>query len=168
MANTKSIGTAYTDQVIDGGTIDNTPIGSTTPTTGVFTTATAGVINVSAAVTVGQTAGIKLLNVSNATNLGSTSKIGQGTSDTVSFYGVTPVAQQSGATQAAVSTSALTAVSNSAAINVSLNDGYGFSQTQANQFITLAADTKTRLSATVTLVNQLRSDLQDLGLIAGS
>ena len=134
----------------------------------VANTASVGVINVSAAASIGQTASVKIIKVSNAADFGSTTKIGQGTSDTVSFYGVTPVAQQSGAGQAALSTSTLTAVSNSAAISVSLNDGYGFSQTQANQFITLAAETKTRLSATVTLVNQLRSDLQDLGLIAGS
>lgn len=94
--------------------------------------------------------------------------IGSSTSELISFYGVTAVAQQSGSGQTAVSTSALTTVSGTGAISVSLNDGYAFNQTQANNLLTLAAETKTRLSATITLVNQLRSDLQDLGLIAGS
>lgn len=38
MANSKAIGVAYTDQAISGGTVDNTPIGATTPSTGAFTT----------------------------------------------------------------------------------------------------------------------------------
>lgn len=41
MANSKSLGTAYTDQAISGGTIDNTPIGATTTSTGAFTTLSA-------------------------------------------------------------------------------------------------------------------------------
>ena len=150
----KSLGVAMSKPELEATTISGT--------------ADIGVVNCSAAMTVGQTASVKLISVSNAANFGSTTKIGQGTSDTVSFYGVTPVAQQSGATQAAISTSTLTVVSGTAAISVSLNDGYAFNQTQANNIITLAGETKTRLSATITLVNQLRSDLQDLGLIAGS
>lgn len=38
MANSKSIGTAYRDQEINGGTIDDTPVGATTPNSGAFTT----------------------------------------------------------------------------------------------------------------------------------
>jgi hypothetical protein len=38
MANTKAIGVAYRDQEINGGTVDNTPIGATTPSAGAFTT----------------------------------------------------------------------------------------------------------------------------------
>jgi hypothetical protein len=38
MANSKAIGVAYKDQAIEGGTIDNTPIGATTASTGAFTT----------------------------------------------------------------------------------------------------------------------------------
>lgn len=101
-------------------------------------------------------------------NASNGSTLGASTSEKISFYGVTAVAQQSGSGQAAVSTSTLTTVSGSAAVSVSLNNGYAFNQTQANDLITLAGETKTRLSATITLVNQLRSDLQDLGLIAGS
>jgi hypothetical protein len=38
MSNSIAIGVAYQDQAISGGTIDNTPIGATTPSTAVFTT----------------------------------------------------------------------------------------------------------------------------------
>lgn len=38
MSNSKSIGVAYEDQVIVGGSIDNSPIGATTPSTVVGTT----------------------------------------------------------------------------------------------------------------------------------
>lgn len=145
MANSKSIGVAYEDQKIDGGTIDNTVIGATTAAAGTFTNATVANLAVT-----------------------STASIGNATTDTVSFYGVTPVAQQGGATQAAVSNSTMTTVSGSAAVSVSLNNGYAFNQTQANQIIDFTVDAKTRLSSVITLVNQLRSDLQDLGLIAGS
>lgn len=41
MADTKSIGIAYRDQAIEGGTLDNTPIGGTTPAAGAFTTLSA-------------------------------------------------------------------------------------------------------------------------------
>lgn len=40
MADTKSIGIAYRDQAIEGGTLNNTPIGATTPSTGAFTNLT--------------------------------------------------------------------------------------------------------------------------------
>ncbi len=46
MSNSKSIGIAYEDQRIIGGSLDDTPIGDTTPNTGDFTalTSTAGVV----------------------------------------------------------------------------------------------------------------------------
>jgi hypothetical protein len=40
MANTKPIGVAYTDQAIVGGTVDATPVGATTASTGAFTQVT--------------------------------------------------------------------------------------------------------------------------------
>lgn len=40
MANTKTIGVAYSDPAISGGTVDSTPVGATTPSTGAFTTLT--------------------------------------------------------------------------------------------------------------------------------
>lgn len=65
---------------------------------------------------------------------------------TIGYYGATPVAQQSGAGQAAVATTAAASVSATQ---------WGFT-------------TSTQANAIITLVNQLRSDLVDLGLIKGS
>lgn len=65
---------------------------------------------------------------------------------TVGFYGATPVAQQSGAGQAAAASTAAASISATQ---------WGFS-------------TSTQANAVITLVNQLRSDLVDLGLIKGS
>ena len=80
---------------------------------------------------------------------------GQTTSAKISFYGVTPVAQQSGASQAAVATTAITTASTTTS-----PAGYA-TTTQADNVAAIAA-------ANRTLVNQLRSDLVDLGLIAGA
>jgi len=38
MPNSQAIGVAYSDQIISGGTVDNTPIGATTPSTVAATT----------------------------------------------------------------------------------------------------------------------------------
>jgi hypothetical protein len=40
MSNNKSVGIAFSDPDLSGGTINNTPIGATTPSTGAFTTLT--------------------------------------------------------------------------------------------------------------------------------
>ena len=72
MANSKPIGVAYSDQAIDGGTIDNTPVGDTTAAAGAFTTLTA----------------------SGATTLNGSVGIGDAAADTVAFYGATKVAQR--------------------------------------------------------------------------
>lgn len=40
MANSKTLGIAYTDQAIVGGAVDNTPVGATTTSSGAFTTLT--------------------------------------------------------------------------------------------------------------------------------
>jgi hypothetical protein len=71
-------------------------------------------------------------------------RVGQASTEYVSFFGATPIVQPSGAGQAAVGTAASTATS-----------PYGFA-------------TSTQADAIVTLVNQLRSDLVSLGLIKGS
>lgn len=42
MANTKSIGVAYSDQAISGGFVDGTPIGAVTPSTVVGTSCQKG------------------------------------------------------------------------------------------------------------------------------
>ena len=86
MANSKSIGVAYSDPAIDGGTIDNTTVGSTTAAAGAFTTLTA----------------------SGATTLNGNVGVGNGVADVVSFYGVTGTAQLSLATQATITASWVT------------------------------------------------------------
>ena len=69
---------------------------------------------------------------------------GVDTTEKISFYGVTAVAQITGSAQAAVATTA--------AVSTAGNFGYG--SAQAN--------------AIVTLVNKLRADLVTLGLVKGS
>ena len=68
--------------------------------------------------------------------------LGQSPSDLISFYNVTPVAQRSGAAQAAVPA---TAPTNSTP--------YGFSEAQAQ--------------AIVTLLNEIRAALVSVGLMKG-
>lgn len=80
-------------------------------------------------------------------------KIGQSSTDTVGFYGATPVARPSGAGQAAVATTAITTLATTpTATDIAV---------AVNSLIS-------RQSATVTLVNQLRSDLVTLGVLAGA
>lgn len=69
--------------------------------------------------------------------------LGQNTSDKISFYGVSPVAQRAGAAQAAVATTAATNAS-----------PYGYSEAQAN--------------AIVALVNEMRTVLVNAGLMKGA
>jgi len=38
MANSKPVGVAYSDPALSGGTLDNSPVGATTPASGAFTT----------------------------------------------------------------------------------------------------------------------------------
>lgn len=71
MANSISIGCAYKDQAIDGGSVDNSPIGATTKSTGAFTT----------------------LNATGATTLDGNVAIGNATTDLVGFHGATAVDQ---------------------------------------------------------------------------
>ncbi|CAB4187441.1 hypothetical protein UFOVP1155_27 [uncultured Caudovirales phage] len=72
MTDSISIGAAYRDQKIVGGSVDNTPIGATTKSTGAFTT----------------------LNATGATTLDGSVALGNATTDTIGFYGITPVAQR--------------------------------------------------------------------------
>ena len=58
MANSRSRGVAYEDPAIVGGTVDNTPVGATTASTGAFTTLTAsGATTLNGAVAIGDAAG---------------------------------------------------------------------------------------------------------------
>jgi hypothetical protein len=68
--------------------------------------------------------------------------LGQSASDLISFYNVPPVAQRSGAAQAAVDTVAPSA------------GGYGFTETQAQ--------------AIITLLNEIRAALVGVGLMKGA
>lgn len=70
--------------------------------------------------------------------------LGQSTSDKISFYGVTPVVQRSGSSQAATATTAATTTT-----------PWGFT-------------TSTQANAIVTLVNEMRTVLVNLGLMKGS
>lgn len=71
--------------------------------------------------------------------------MGSSTSEKISFYAVTTVVQPSGSGQAAVTTTG----------TVSTAGIFGFT-------------TSTQANAIITLVNQIRSDLVTLGLIAGA
>ena len=70
--------------------------------------------------------------------------MGDSATDTIAFYGATPVAQRTNASQAAVTTTASTSTS-----------PVGYSTT-------------TQANAIVTLVNELRAALVAVGLIKGS
>lgn len=70
--------------------------------------------------------------------------LGQSATDLVGFYGVTPVAQRTSSNQAAVTTT-----------NATTTSPWGFS-------------TSTQANAIVTLVNELRTALVNLGAIKGS
>lgn len=69
---------------------------------------------------------------------------GIGTTEKISFYGVTPIVQRSGAAQAAVSTTASTSTT-----------PYGYATT-------------TQADAVVTLLNECRATLVAYGLMKGS
>ena len=81
-------------------------------------------------------------NIAVGTSTGS--KIGTATSQKIGFYNVTPIVQPSGASQAAVATTAATNTT-----------PYGYT-------------TAAQADALVTLVNKIRTDLVSLGLIKGS
>lgn len=91
---------------------------------------------------------------------------GKATTEKISFYGVTPVAQQSGAAQAAVTTTAITTVTTTAATSTS---PVGYSANAQADAIPVAINALiTRVALNTALVNELRQDLVDLGLIAGA
>jgi hypothetical protein len=79
--------------------------------------------------------------------------LGQSSSDKIGFYGATPVVQPSATAQSAVATTAVTTlVTTPTATDIAV---------AVNSVIS-------RQAATVTLLNQLRSDLVTLGLVKGS
>jgi len=72
MTDSISIGAAYRDQKIEGGSVDNTPIGASTANSVAATTLTA----------------------SGATTLNGSVALGNAAADTIGAYGATPVAQR--------------------------------------------------------------------------
>lgn len=91
--------------------------------------------------------------------------LGASTSELVSFYGVTPIAQRSGASQTAVSNSAFVLLSAS-----KMSAGaWGFaSSTMVDALISDVIELQNRVSANIVLVNELRAALVALGAIAGA
>ncbi len=92
--------------------------------------------------------------------------LGVSTSELISFYGVTPIAQRTSASQAAVSTSAYALLS---ATISSAGGTWGLaSSTQATQLVNSVIELQNRSSANIVLVNELRAALVALGAIAGA
>lgn len=91
--------------------------------------------------------------------------LGQSTSDLISLYGVTPVAQRSGSDQAAVAT-----LSGSVATTSASNSSpYGYTTaSQADAIVSTVNSLITKVNSTITLENELRAALVALGAIKGS
>ena len=137
----RTLGVATSKADFDEGTIDNVEIGATTAAAGTFT---------------------------NLTTTGSTNKIGNAATDTIGFYGITPVAQRAGSAQTAVSTSALTNVS-ATAVDASVAGAFAFvSSTQVNTVIDALSMLVPRVSTLITLTNELRAALVAIGVITGA
>ncbi len=91
--------------------------------------------------------------------------LGQSLSSLVGLWGVTPVVQPTSASQSAVATSTITAVSTATPIT----SGYGYSTTAlASAMQTAVNDVITRTAAQTVLLNQMRSDLVSAGILKGS
>lgn len=97
--------------------------------------------------------------------------VGQSTTDKVAFYGVTPVVQPTSASQAAVTITATTALATATISAITATDGgvHGFSSsTVAGAYVARVKQMQVDIEAVGVLLNQLRGELVDLGLIAGS
>lgn len=93
--------------------------------------------------------------------------VGNATSQPISFYGVTPaVTQQTSASQAVVSTTAIAAVATTASVSTT---PFGFTtSTQANAIVTAVNLLVSQAAANSYLANSLQQALVNLGLIKGS
>ena len=95
--------------------------------------------------------------------------VGQSSSDLVGFYGATPVAQQSGAGQAAVTITAVTALATAVISQLATSGKWAFSSsTVAKAHVARAIQMQVDIEAVGVLLNQIRADIVDLGLIAGA
>jgi len=92
--------------------------------------------------------------------------VGTAATDKVGFYGATPAVQPAATAQSAIATTAITTVVTTAATSTT---PYGFTtSTQADAIVAAVNSLISRVSADVTLTNQVRSDLVTLGIIKGS
>jgi hypothetical protein len=98
MATEKTLGVATNKAQIELGTIDGAVIGGTTPAAGTFTT----LIGTTVAGGLDGIVGGVTPAAATVTALTATGNValGNATSDTIGLYGVTPIAQRAGATQA--------------------------------------------------------------------
>lgn len=95
--------------------------------------------------------------------------VGQSSSDLIGFYGATPIAQQSGASQAAVTITATTALVTATISQVATSGKWAFaSSTVALAYVARVKQIQVDIEAVGILLNKLRSDLVDLGLVAGA
>jgi hypothetical protein len=86
----------------------------------------------------------------------------------VGFYGATPIARQSTASQAAVTITAVTALGTTTLSQVGTSGKFGFAtSTAAIALVTRARQMQVDVEAIGVLLNQLRDELVDLNLIKG-
>lgn len=91
---------------------------------------------------------------------------GFNTSDLITFYGGTPIAQPAATAQSAVATTAITTVITTASTTSS---PYGFAtQGQGDSIVAAVNSLISRVDANTTLLNRLRLDAVSLNLIKGS
>lgn len=95
--------------------------------------------------------------------------IGQDSADKLGFYGVTPVVQPSSASQAAVTATAVTAIGTTTLSAANTSAVFGFSSSTAGQALVTRVDQlQVDVAAAIVLLNQIRSEFVNLGLIKGS
>ena len=113
MANTRAIGVAYEDQKIVGGTVDNTPVGATTTSTGAFTT----------------------LSASGAASLNGDVALGNASTDLIGFHGATAVDQA-----AYVASLSINALSVSGVIGFTTSASFSTAILAINSLIAMAVE----------------------------
>ena len=91
--------------------------------------------------------------------------LGQSSTDKIAFYGATPIVRPTSASQAAITTTAITAPVTTVATS---SAPFGFTEAQANSIVAAVRSLIVRVDAQTTFNNQARTDLIALGLIAGS
>ncbi len=92
--------------------------------------------------------------------------LGESATDLVGFYGTTPIAQPSTASQDAVTATAVTAVNTTATITTA---AHGFTTgTFGDKVVKRVAQMQVDVAALVILTNQMRTDLTALGIIKGA